>query len=103
MFPACQETEKLQCSHYHGRARNSTRYHPDNLIALCRRHHYGDKLIGWEFAKQRKEIHGRDGAYTVFMKKWLGSAKFKELEALSKTSIKGSTAIIQAMELLGKL
>lgn len=100
MFPGCNETERLQCSHYYGRAKNSTRFYMDNLIALCWKHHYGDKYIGWEYAKQRKELHGRDGEYTLFMKKWLGKKRWDELERRSKLSMKQNNAIIELMELL---
>lgn len=98
-FPGCQETENLQNSHYIGRKINATTFDPENCVALCRRHHYGDKLIGWEFAKQQKELHGRDGEYTVFMRKKLGKAGFEVLIARGKTSIPKTRAIIQCMVL----
>lgn len=97
MFPNCEKTENLQCSHYFSRASNNTRFYPDNLITLCWKHHYGDKYIGWEYAKQRKEEHGRDGAYTIFMKKWLGKDRWNELILRSRTSKKRSNAIIELM------
>lgn len=91
--------DKLQCSHYVGRARNSTRFFPDNLIALCKKHHYGDKLIGWEFAKQRIEKHGRDGEYTTFMKQFLGE-RFTELDLRGTQSMKRTKAIEELMAFL---
>ncbi len=103
MFPGCevQDFAKLQCSHYFGRARNATRFLPANLVALCRKHHYGDKLIGWEYAKQREEIHGREGEYTVFMKRFLGE-KWSELELRAQKSMNRTEAIAELMSFLGK-
>jgi len=80
-FPKCEvsDIKKLQCSHYEGRARWETRFDEENCIALCWFHHYKSKLLGWEYQKQRKEKHGWDGQYTIFMKSWLGEARFEAL------------------------
>lgn len=100
-FPGCFSVERLQCSHYIGRARMSTRFDFDNCITLCEKHHYGDKQWGFEYQKQRKEIHGYDGQYTIFMKNKLGDYWFNELLKKEKSSMKGSTAIVFLMERLG--
>ena len=99
-FPLCSEHERLQCSHWKGRAKNSTRFDPDNCVALCYSHHYGNKLLGFEYQKQELEKHGYDGQYTIFMKKRLGD-KYKDLIARSNTSVKQSDAIAALMKLLG--
>ena len=80
-YPGCEVSDpaKLTCSHYHGRAIKNTRFDENNCIALCRNHHYWDKQLGWEFQKQRVEIHGWDGRYTAFMKNWLGGEAWYEL------------------------
>lgn len=102
---SCPVTEinKLQCSHYHGRARSSTRYDPKNCIALCWKHHFQDKLVGWEYAKQNQSEHGFEGKYTTFMKQWLGSSLFNELYLRSKQYMSRDNAIIQCMKLLKAL
>lgn len=94
-FPSCMVSDpaKLQNSHYFGRAIKSTRFHPDNCIALCWKHHYGDKLLGFEFQKQTYEQHTYDGQYTKFMKERLGKKRFLELRQLSRKSIKQPLAI----------
>jgi len=45
-------------------------------------------MLGYEFQKQRKEKHGHDGQYTIFMKKRLGKEGWKELIRLEKVSVK---------------
>lgn len=94
-FPSCMVSDlaKLQNSHYFGRATKSTRFHPDNCIALCWLHHYGDKLLGFEYQKQTYDKHGYDGQYTVFMKKRLGVNRFDDLLKLSKITIKQRYAL----------
>lgn len=81
LFPNCTVTDiaKLQCSHYEGRARWETRFDEDNCIALCWFHHYKSKLLGYEYQKQKQEIHGFDGQYTRFMKEFLGETRFNAL------------------------
>jgi hypothetical protein len=60
-------TQGLHNSHYWGRARESTRFEPDNCIALC----YGCHRI-WGHGDGRDE-------YTAFMKKKLGEKRWKTL------------------------
>lgn len=80
-YPGCEISDpaKLTCSHYYGRAIKNTRFDKRNCIALCRTHHFWDKQLGWEFQKQRAEIHGWDGKYTTHMKNWLGGEAWYEL------------------------
>lgn len=96
VFPGCEvkDPKKLTCSHYYGRVIKATRFDLDNAVALCRNHHYWNKQLGWEFQKQQKGVHGWDGRYTLFMKKWLGP-RFKELTKKSKTSIRVDKAIAE--------
>ena len=93
-FQGCSvgNVKKLQCSHYIGRAHSATRYDPNNCISLCWRHHFKDKLLGFEYQKQIKEKHGYDGQYTLFMKKLLGK-KFKDLIFNGRTTLTRSDAI----------
>ena len=81
MFPDCKVTDlaKLQCSHFHGRANKSTRFYDDNAITFCYWHHYGSKMLGMEYQKQQREIHGWDGQYTILMKKRLGLTRWNKL------------------------
>lgn len=99
MFPDCFITdfEKLTCSHYHSRAKFGTRFDEKNCIALCRNHHYWDKILGWEYQKQIKGEKGADwdGRYTLYMKTWLGEDGFRELAERAKITGK-RTAIIRA-------
>ncbi len=89
----CNRSTMLQNSHYIGRAIKSTRYDPDNCITLCWLHHYKDKLLGFEYQKQTQEKHGFDGAYTVFMKNYLGIERFEALKERSQLKIKQKVAI----------
>lgn len=95
LFPGCKvETYgMLQNSHYIGRARWATRFDPDNCISLCWLHHFKDKMLGYEYQKQRKEVHGWDGQYTLFMKEWLGEDRFLALIERSESGIKRADAI----------
>lgn len=95
LFPGCKvaNLEKLQCSHYHGRAVKSTRFDPDNCITLCWPHHFKSKDLGFEYQKQTKEKHGFDGQYTIFMRKWLGEEEFSKLNARAALHVKQRTAI----------
>lgn len=90
LFPDCPITayEKLQCSHYFGRGVFSTRFDLDNCISLCWLHHFKDKMLGYEYQKQRKEDQGWDGQYTLFMKEWLGNERWAALVLRSKESVK---------------
>lgn len=92
-FPNCQNTAKLTCSHFIGRAVKSTRFDEENCVALCLFHHFFSKDLGFEFQKQTKEKHGYDGQYTKFMKKRLGRARYAALIERASTSIKLKAAI----------
>lgn len=103
MHPHCVcGSKKLQCSHYIGRVTKSTRFDPDNCITLGWRCHFKDKLIGFEYQKQRKEKHGFDGQYTIFMQQWLGPERWQALLARAQTSIKQNAAIASLMALQEK-
>ncbi len=95
-FTRCEVSEfsSLQCSHYIGRGNFATRFDEENCIALCWRHHFKDKMLGWEYQKQREEVQGWDGQYTKFMRRWLGEEKFNALIERSKESVK-RTAMVQ--------
>lgn len=101
LFPGCERTDQLTCSHYFGRTTKSTRFDEDNCITLCRTHHYWDKDIGWEFQKQRKDEKGCDwdGRYTVFMKTRLGERRWHDLMERSKESVSQAKAIKAFMEI----
>lgn len=105
MFPGCTVTDlkKLQCSHYYGRGRSSTRYDEKNCISLCWKHHFQDKMVGWEYTKQNVSDHGFDGKYTIFMRSWLGESLFTELYLRSKQYMSRDNAIINCMKLLKAL
>lgn len=79
LYPNCQNTEKLTCSHYEGRSNWNTRFDPENCIALCLRHHFMDRDVGFEFQKARKPKHEWDGQYTIFMRQFLGEYRFNAL------------------------
>lgn len=69
------QLQGLDCSHYHTRGHNMTRFHPDNAMALC----YGCH----SYLEANPKEHGE------FMLKRIGQEKFNELEVLSKTPFKG--------------
>lgn len=96
-FQGCMVSDpaKLQCSHYIGRAKLSTRFDPNNCIALCWFHHFKSKDLGLEYQKQTYEKHGWDGQYTLLMRKRLGEKKFKELISKSHKSVKLRYAIAE--------
>lgn len=94
-FPGCFETEYLQNSHFWPRARAATRYDPDNCIALCYRHHYGDRQMGFEYAKQ--------GRYMEFMKRRLGEEKYEALEKRFYSTVKLTDAKIALQAKLREL
>lgn len=104
-YPSCHvyELKQLQCSHYIERRHSATRYDPENCISLCWKHHFLDKLVGFEYAKQQHEEHGFDGRYTQFMQGWLGYERFVALIRRGRTSKTRSKAIIDCMVLLGAL
>lgn len=97
-FPGCISTTKLQCSHYFGRANKSTRFDEDNCIALCWFHHYGSKLLGFEYQKQREEEQGYDGRYTLFMIcKFAGTDKWKNLKKRAQLKLKLTRDYLQEL------
>jgi len=100
LFPGCERTDQLTCSHYFGRTKKSTRFDTDNCITLCRTHHYWDKDIGWEFQKQRKGEKGCDwdGRYTVFMKERLGEERWNALVERASQTLSQKKAIEELME-----
>lgn len=81
LFPGCGTTNNLTNSHYFGRGNWNTRFDADNCITLCQTHHFWDKMIGWEFQKQRVGVKGCDwdGRYTVFMQNILGETRWQAL------------------------
>ena len=97
VFPDCPITDpkKLTVSHYHGRVKKGTRFYLPNVDFLCRNHHYWDKQLGYEFQKQRREIHGWDGRYTIYMREKLGERGFLALENLANSGMKPKVAIKQ--------
>lgn len=86
-LPHCEAITTLQCSHFIGRAVKNTRFDEDNCIALCWWHHYGSKLLGYEFQKQQKAEHGYDGQYTKLMKSRLGTRRWNSLLRRSRVSL----------------
>lgn len=94
-FPGCEITDfaKLQNSHYISRSVSETRFDEDNCIALCWNHHYFDKMLGWEYQKQRLEEHGWDGRYTLHMRTILGEKRFNDLLERAKITTKRTEAI----------
>lgn len=93
LHPDARHIGSLQNSHYFGRGIKSTRYDSDNCIALCWWHHFKSKDLGWEYQKQTKERHGFDGQYTLYMKKWLGEAKWQQLNERAKAHMTQAKAI----------
>ncbi len=100
LFPGCKVTDpkKLQNSHYIGRAVSSTRFDPDNCIALCWLHHFKDKMLGFEYQKQTLEEHGWDGQYTIFMRNLLGPERYLALRARALESVKRTDMVQKYLE-----
>lgn len=94
LFPGCIKQTQLTCSHYIGRGKKSTRFDKDNCITLCTTHHFWDKMLGFEYQKQREELHGWDGRYTLFMKDRLGPERFQALLDKATLSVKQKVAIV---------
>jgi len=94
VFPGCTETDikRLQCSHFWSRANSATRYDPDDSDALCYKHHYGDRIRGWEYNKP--------GAYRDFKIKQLGEKRYEALKQRAESILPRRDAIIACMELL---
>ena len=77
-------TQKFHCSHFHGRASgNSTRYHPDNLTALCAGCH---KLFGDD-----------PGEHVAFIKKIMGDVRYDALRVRKSKVMKYTKADKKAM------
>ena len=57
--------KSLQCSHFHGRRKLSTRYDPENCCAVCFTCH--------------QYFHEHPNIHTEFFKKRLGSERFEQL------------------------
>ena len=75
-------------SHYWGRYVSATRFHPDNLDAVCRGCHF-------------KIEHAKQGIYREFKLKQLGEQRYKELEKLYyQSKMTRSEAIKNLMEFL---
>ena len=68
------DSQGLECSHYWGRARENTRFDPENCIALCTYHH----RFHWGHGDGRQE-------YTDFMRKRLGDRGFDLLDVRAHT------------------
>ena len=83
-------TSGLHCSHYFGRGRESTRFEPDNCIALC----FGCHRL-WGHGDQRD-------SYKEFMIDWLGQRRFDTLTIQAHTYAKKNRkmSLIIAKELL---
>lgn len=94
VYPGCaiKDVFQLQCSHFWGRKNSATRYDPDNCVALCYRHHYGDRIRGWEYSKHAE--------YRDYMIAWLGDAKYDALMKRARSTVQRRTAIIEVMGLL---
>lgn len=99
LFVGCRvrDIKDLQCSHYISRQHRATRFDLDNCISLCWLHHFKDKLLGYEYQKQLKEVHGYDGQYTKFMRSWLGAKRFQALLERGRTTLNQKSAIIVLM------
>ena len=61
----CGEKKSLQCSHFHGRRKLSTRYDPENCCGICFSCH--------------QYFHEHPNIHTEFFKKRLGSERFEQL------------------------
>lgn len=98
LFPNCQNTTKLTCSHYEGRSNWNTRFDKENCIALCIRHHFMDRDIGFEFQKARKPKHSWDGQYTLFMRQFLGEYRFNALLERAQQDKSRKEAILETQK-----
>ena len=65
---------KLECAHYHGRGKESTRFDTENAYCLCFNHH--------------KKTHENKSIFTEFMKNKLGKESYALLELKSNTTKK---------------
>ena len=86
----CGTINNLTCSHFWVRQHSSTRYDPDNCVAVC---WMPCHKFHWE-----KEKHGD---YRNFMIKRLGESGYKKLEVKARSTYPRSDAIRDCMKLLG--
>lgn len=84
VYPGCLQTN-LQNSHFFARAISAVRYDPDNCDALCYKHHYGDRIRGWEYLKQTD--------YRDFKIKQLGQERYDKLCERAAMTVKREDAI----------
>ena len=81
----------LTCSHFWGRTRSSTRYHPDNCLTLC----WMPCHVKWEKEKQ--------GEYEDFMRKRLGERGYNELKDRANISMKRVDAIREFQNIINQV
>ena len=72
----CGEVKALQCSHFHGRRKQSTRYDPDNCTGLCFSCH--------------QHLGENPYEHNEFFKKRLGSGWFEMLNIRANMIVKRS-------------
>lgn len=101
LFPGCFVASNLTCSHYIGRANWNTRFDPENCITLCIRHHFMDRNTAYEFQKARKEKHGWDGRYTLFMQGRLGTLGWLRLLGRAEGNKSRKEAILETQKKYG--
>lgn len=101
MYPGCQATENLTCSHYIGRANWNTRFNPENCITLCIRHHFMDRNTAYEFQKARENKEGWDGRYTLYMMELLRPVRWMALLERATGKKTRKQAILETQEKYG--
>lgn len=82
-------TSILHNSHYWVRGRHSTRFDPDNCIALCYSCHY------YKYEQEKQ------GDYRKLMIDWLGQEKYDELRKRAYTTTNKNDAIKKFMDWIG--
>ncbi len=78
----CGEYKRLECSHFHGRRKKSTRWDFDNAAALCFTCH--------------REMDEHPDVHTGFFKKRLGSERYEQLGIRARTIVKPDRDKIEA-------
>ncbi len=86
----CRTTDGLTCSHFWGRGHSSTRFDPENCIALCGMCH-----SEWE--------HLKNNDYKLFMIKWLGQEKYDALEKKARSYKNRAEAVAECKAYLSSL
>lgn len=85
----CGSSYNLQCSHYHGRRKESVRFDPENCDTLCAKCH---KLLenekGWTSGIVDGKSVNLPRFYTAFKIKQLGQQRFDALTARATKSEK---------------